>query len=182
MNDPSRTDQEFQREALADFDVLYRVAVQLAADRDLAKELVQAAVLGAYRRWWDRGQGLSARAWILCILVREARRRLSGGSHADPPAGPVGGGERESWLDRPGDGVPLPGGVLPQGQTVDTLDPARVRAAIDPLPYAYREVLALSDIAGLSYDELAVLLDCPRDAARTRLYEARAALKARLFP
>jgi len=55
-----------------------------------------------------------------------------------------------------------------------------VRAAIDALPLRYREVLALRELEGLSYDEIAQVLGISIGTVESRLHRARARLKRRL--
>ena len=60
------------------------------------------------------------------------------------------------------------------------LTPAVVRRAIGHLPLSARRVLALSDIAGFSYSELASVMNATVREARDRLYAARELLKLAL--
>ena len=55
-----------------------------------------------------------------------------------------------------------------------------VRAAIAELPLRYREVLTLREIEGLSYDEIAAVLDLSIGTVESRLHRARARLKRKL--
>jgi RNA polymerase sigma-70 factor (ECF subfamily) len=57
----------------------------------------------------------------------------------------------------------------------DLLD--RVTAAMDDLPEHYRVVVWLRDAEGLSYTEIAAVLDLPIGTVRSRLARARSALK-----
>jgi RNA polymerase sigma-70 factor, ECF subfamily len=50
------------------------------------------------------------------------------------------------------------------------------RRLLASLPEGYREVLVLRETEGLSYDEMARVLDCSLDAVKARLKRARAAL------
>ena len=59
-------------------------------------------------------------------------------------------------------------------------DARLVRAAIDALPLRYREVLALRELEGLSYDEIATVLGISIGTVESRLHRARARLKRRL--
>ena len=53
----------------------------------------------------------------------------------------------------------------------------RVRDAIDELPVRYREVLALRELEGLSYNEIAAILRVSIGTVESRLHRARARLK-----
>jgi len=54
---------------------------------------------------------------------------------------------------------------------------SRVRAAIGGLPVRYREVLALRELDGLSYNEIAAVLRVSIGTVESRLHRARARLK-----
>lgn len=51
-----------------------------------------------------------------------------------------------------------------------------VRLAFETLPAHHRDVLALVDVAGFSYDEAATLLDVPSGTVMSRVSRARSAL------
>jgi RNA polymerase sigma-70 factor, ECF subfamily len=53
----------------------------------------------------------------------------------------------------------------------------RVRAAIDQLPVEFREILILREYEELSYQEIAVLLNCPIGTVMSRLARARSRLR-----
>lgn len=54
--------------------------------------------------------------------------------------------------------------------------------AVDALAEDQRRALLLREVDGLSYDEIAELMDCPPGTVRSRIYRAREALAARLRP
>ena len=57
-----------------------------------------------------------------------------------------------------------------------------MRAAIDGLGAEQRSVVLLREIEGLSYEEIASVLEIPVGTVRSRLYNARVALAERLLP
>jgi RNA polymerase sigma-70 factor (ECF subfamily) len=50
------------------------------------------------------------------------------------------------------------------------------------LPSDLREALVLREIEGLSYEEIAVAMDCPIGTVRSRIFRAREAVSARIRP
>jgi|SRR5579883_423600 RNA polymerase sigma-70 factor (ECF subfamily) len=60
----------------------------------------------------------------------------------------------------------------------ETID--QVRRAVLSLPPAYREAVVLCDLQDVSYQEAAVVLDCPVGTVRSRLNRARAMLAQKL--
>ena len=59
-------------------------------------------------------------------------------------------------------------------------DVIRLRQAIAALPPRYREVVALCDLEGRTYDEAAVMAECAVGTIRSRLHRARALLARKL--
>ncbi len=77
------------------------------------------------------------------------------------------------------DALPGPGEEPDAGATrAETA--RRVREAIDALPVRYREVLALRELEGLTYDEIAAVLRISIGTVESRLHRARTRLKKRL--
>ncbi len=68
----------------------------------------------------------------------------------------------------------------PEGPEPDTSDADRLRAAIAALPERYREVVALCDLEGKSYEEAAAALECAVGTVRSRLHRARDLLARKL--
>jgi RNA polymerase sigma-70 factor (ECF subfamily) len=158
MPDAPNAAPEFTEEALPHFDSLYRMALRLTQDVTRAEDLVQETLLKAFRAWGSYRPGTNARAWLLTILrntfINEYRR-----SKREPVATDL--EAVEPFFDR----------------IVD----ARVLEAIDRLPTEFREVLALSDMEGLSYAEIAESLDIPIGTVKSRLFRARRQLQHDLY-
>ena len=55
-----------------------------------------------------------------------------------------------------------------------------VDAAIEALPEELRTAIVLREIEGLSYEEIAVSMECPVGTVRSRIFRAREAIDARL--
>ncbi len=56
----------------------------------------------------------------------------------------------------------------------------QVRLAVQALPEKLRSVVVLHDLEGLAYDEIARVLGCPLGTIKSRLFNARTALKRKL--
>jgi len=57
-----------------------------------------------------------------------------------------------------------------------------VNAAMEALPEDLRTAIALREIDGLSYEEIAQVMDCPIGTVRSRIFRARDAISAKLRP
>lgn len=163
-SDARSSDDRFREDALSDFDIFYRIALQVAGARERAREIVSNTVLDAYRRWRTRAVGVKPRVWALCILRRIARAALgAGGTHST------------DWQEKP-----RPEPVSIDAAFLEALTPARIREAVGTLNIDLREVLAFNEIGELSYADLQYVLDTSRKEVRARLLHARRELQIRL--
>ncbi len=165
--------ESFEREALVHLDVLYRVALRLTANPSDADDLVQETMLKAYRAWDQYEQGTNAKAWLLTILrhafINEYRRRTR-----HPETVDVDSIEPFAVFSEVQDDDP-------QGAFFDRIVDDEVLRAIDQLPEAFRETLVLSDVEGMSYQEIAGILGVPIGTVKSRLFRARQLLQGKLY-
>jgi RNA polymerase sigma-70 factor (ECF subfamily) len=59
---------------------------------------------------------------------------------------------------------------------------ATITAAIEALPDELRTAISLRELEGLSYEEIAQVMDCPIGTVRSRIFRAREAIDERLAP
>jgi RNA polymerase sigma-70 factor, ECF subfamily len=163
----------FEREALVHLDSLYRVALRLTGNAAEADDLVQETMLKAYRAWHQFQQGTNAKGWLLTILrhafINEYRRRTR-----HPETVDVDAIEPFSVFEEVQDDDP-------QGTFFDRIVDDEVLKAIDQLPEQFREAVVLSDVEGLSYDEIARILEVPVGTVKSRLFRARRQLQHKLY-
>jgi len=57
-----------------------------------------------------------------------------------------------------------------------------VNKAIESLPEELRSAIQLRELEGMSYEEIAKLMDCPIGTVRSRIFRAREAIAERLKP
>jgi RNA polymerase sigma-70 factor (ECF subfamily) len=57
-----------------------------------------------------------------------------------------------------------------------------VNRAMEALPEDLRTAITLREIDGLSYEEIASIMNCPIGTVRSRIFRAREAIAARLRP
>ncbi|HEX4573661.1 MAG TPA: sigma-70 family RNA polymerase sigma factor, partial [Gemmatimonadales bacterium] len=69
----------------------------------------------------------------------------------------------------------------PQGTFFDRIVDDEVLRAIDGLPEQFRETVVLSDVEGLSYEEIARMLKVPVGTVKSRLFRARRLLQRQLY-
>ena len=165
--------ESFEREALVHLDALHRVALRLTGNASDADDLVQETMLKAYRSWHQYQQGTNAKGWLLTILrhafINEYRRRTRHPESVDLDAI-----EPFAVFDDLQDDNP-------QTQFFDQIVDDEVLRAIDALPEQFREAVVLSDVEGMSYEEVARILEVPIGTVKSRLFRARRLLQAKLY-
>jgi RNA polymerase sigma-70 factor, ECF subfamily len=155
---------------------VWRLAYQVLRDREEALDAAQEAFVRAYQSL-PRFRGQSAfYTWLFRITLNVATdRHRSRGARAR-----AFGAERvteEEWARTAAD----PGG-RPDDAALGAERRERIRRALDSLPVKARTIIMLSDIEGLSYREIAQVLDCPIGTVMSRLHNARRRLRAVLGP
>lgn len=160
------------RRLVADYHPLaYSLAYRVLDDAEDAEEVVQDAFLKIHRALDGfRGES-SLKTWILRIVLRLSLNRRRDRS-------------RSAWhrlgLHRLGDtgdedgdpGVAAPG-PDPEGQLIAKETRSRILAAVDDLSPPLREVVVLSTVENLTYDEIGRILRVPVGTVSSRLHAAR---------
>jgi len=154
-------------------DAVYRfVRSRLGLQRTEAEDVTQDALVEVYRSL-HRFEGRSRlRSWILGVaanVCRSRRRSRIFGHHREPP---------DDEMLR---GLPDCGAGQEEALARSELQ-AAVKKAIDGLGPEHRCVVTLRDMEGLSYQEIAEVLQIPVGTVRSRLHNARALLAQRLLP
>jgi RNA polymerase sigma-70 factor (ECF subfamily) len=167
----------FEQEALVHLNALYGAALRYTRDARDAEDLVQDAMLAAYR-FFDRFEpGSNCKAWLFKILTntfinkyrRRVREREVQGQLIEEEAPSLISEEtREAARD--------PERLVRAGLLSDD-----VRRALDAVPSDYRMAVVLCDLEEFSYKEIAEIMDCPVGTVMSRLHRGRRLLQRALF-
>lgn len=157
----------FDEVVLPHLDAAYRLARWLVANEHDAEDLVQEACLRALR-YFRTFSGGNSRAWFLRIV-----RNTCYGWHSQTRhlATDVFDEEQHSAT------TPT---IDPETLTLQAANAALIEEAMRELPARLRELLALRELEGLSYQELADVLDIPIGSVMSGLSRARHALRRAL--
>ncbi|SIQ38199.1 RNA polymerase, sigma-24 subunit, RpoE [Aeromonas sp. RU39B] len=140
-------------------------------------DVAQEAFIKAYRSLATfRGES-AFYTWLYRIAVNTAKNYLTSQGRR-PPSSDVEADEAEYY-----DG----GEALTEVSTPENLiltDEIRetVFAAIDALPEDLRTAITLRELEGLSYEEIAEIMECPVGTVRSRIFRAREAIDKKLQP
>lgn len=156
--------------------MVYGLALNLLDDRDDALDLSQEVFLQVFRTLSGfRGQS-ALRTWIYRIAVNQARNRQRWWRrrHRRDQV------SLDEHLLRFGD-VESTQEVLPDRLLASKETAAKIRQALERLPFDQRTALILREVDGLRYEEIAFTLDVAVGTVKSRLTRARQALRSDLL-
>lgn len=159
-------EETFESVVLPHLNAAYRLARWMMRNDDDAEDAVQEASLRAFR-YFRTFTGGSGRAWFLRIVRNTCHNWRRQHQRVTDPFDE----ERHSHV-APGNSPEV---LLRQRDTATTVERALAR-----LPPRAREVLVLREIEGLSYRELADLLEVPMGTVMSSLSRARQAFRGAL--
>jgi RNA polymerase sigma-70 factor, ECF subfamily len=164
----------FEEDALALAEQVYRVARGVSRSKEEAEDLMQETYARAFRSWRSFTPGTNLRAWLLRILTNLNIDRGRRAQRA-PDQQPLEEGDYFLYnrLD-PTDAEP------DVERVVERLSQDNVAEALAAVPHDFRDVVVLVDIGDFSYAEAAQILDIPIGTVMSRLHRGRRILKKEL--
>jgi len=151
--------QRFDRIVAVFYQDMFRYAAWLSRDRAIAEDVVQEALLRAWKSLDALREDEAAKPWLLTIVRRENARYF----------------ERRRLDTVDIDNLTASQAALLAEVPDEDLDD--MRAAIFALDDDYREPLVLQVLMGFSTTEIAEQMELRQGAVLTRLHRARAKLK-----
>ena len=173
IHDESSPSAQFEAVALPFMNALYNKAVHLSHNAEDAGDLVQETYLRAYRTFSNFESGTNAKAWLFTILYSVFINRYHKAKN-EPDTLPI-----DEWEDTYHRELADPGWDNDMGELLESdlnWQGPEVRQALDQLPSEFRAAVLLVDVEELSYEEAAVVLQCPVGTVRSRLFRARRVL------
>ena len=157
-------------------DRVWRLAFNVLRDREDAWDATQEAFVRAWQALASfRGQS-AFYTWLFRIVVNVASDRV----RQRAARGRAFGTERvpeEDW-----ERAMVDQGAAPDDEARRAEERERITRALAALPEHHRTIIMLSDLEGLSYREMAEVLDIPMGTVMSRLHHARKRLRDVLGP
>ncbi|KUM03475.1 RNA polymerase sigma factor RpoE [Chromobacterium subtsugae] len=157
---------------------LARLLSRFIRDGSDIEDVTQEAFIKAYRALPSfRGES-AFYTWLYRIGINTAKNFLSASGRR-----PVVNSEIE---DEDGESFDMASQIpdmnTPETELMNKEILATVNAAVEALPEELRTAISLREMEGLSYDEIARVMDCPIGTVRSRIFRAREAIAAELRP
>ena len=159
-----------------------RLIGRMVRDVDLVEDIAQETFIRAYRALHQFRGEAQFYTWLYRIAVNTAKKALVD-MKRDPTVSEAalrGSAEDDDETYRPGNEPTT-------DESPDTILAAKeiaaaVNAAMEALPAELRQAVTLREIEGLSYEEIAEVMNCPIGTVRSRIFRAREAISARVKP
>ncbi|NPV49146.1 MAG: sigma-70 family RNA polymerase sigma factor [Armatimonadetes bacterium] len=156
------------------YTLVFNTAYRILGDSDQAADATQSAYLRAYRSLAKFRGSSSFSTWLyrivtnVCLdMVRGQQRQPISFTHVTTDDPPV---ERDLPDERAG----------PEQLVLQTELQTALHMALQRLRPEHRAVVVLYDLSGMSYDQIAEILDLPLGTVKSRLNRARRALQEEL--
>ena len=159
-----------------------RLIGRMVRDVDLVQDIAQESFIRAYRAMPQFRGDSAFYTWLYRIAVNTAKKAL-----VDLKRDPL---VSESTLAGANDdddvtyrgARELTDGATPESLLASKEIAQTVNAAIEALSPDLRQAITLREIEGLSYEEIADMMNCPIGTVRSRIFRAREAIALRLRP
>jgi RNA polymerase sigma-70 factor (ECF subfamily) len=159
---------------------LYSAALRMTRNPADAEDVLQDALLKAYRGYHTFTAGTNLKAWLYRILTNAFINRYRARTRRPDE---VELGELEDLYLYRRLGAEGSGGAerSAEEEALDRFVDDDIKAALEDLPEAFRIPVLLADVEGFSYKEIAEIMDVPIGTVMSRLHRGRKALQRALW-
>jgi RNA polymerase sigma-70 factor (ECF subfamily) len=168
---PDSKRSRFENSVSPHLDSAYNLARWLTGKDHDAEDVVQEAMLRAFM-YFDGFRGVDARAWVLKIVRNTCFTWLRANRPSESMEMAVEG--LEDLLPSPFFSESIDD---PETIALRRTEAVRLNSALAAIPAGFREVIVLREMDGLSYKEIATVIDLPIGTVMSRLARARAELR-----
>ncbi len=157
---------------------LARLLSRLIRDPGEVEDVTQEAFIKAYRALPSFRGDSAFYTWLYRIGINTAKNYLVAIGRRAPTSTEMEAEEAEGHAS----GELLRDINTPESLLLSKEIGTTVNAAIEALPEELRSAIQLRELEGMSYEEIAKLMDCPIGTVRSRIFRAREAIAERLKP
>ena len=157
---------------------LARLVSRLVRDPGEAEDVTQEAFIKAYRALPSFRGDSAFYTWLYRIGINTAKNFLVATGRRAPTSTEVDAEEAEGYESS----ELLHDINTPESLLLSKEIGTTVNAAIEALPEELRSAIQLRELEGMSYEEIAKLMDCPIGTVRSRIFRAREAIAEKLEP
>ncbi len=159
-----------------------RLIGRMVRDTNLVEDIAQETFIRAYRALAQFRGEAQFYTWLYRIAVNTAKKAL-----VDLKRDPLVSESALRGNSEDEDETSAVENELTTAETPETVLAAKeiaaaVNSAMEALPEELRQAVTLREIEGLSYEEIAEVMNCPIGTVRSRIFRARDAISAKVKP
>ncbi len=158
-----------------------RLIARMVRDTDLVPDIAQETFIRAYRALPNFRGDSAFYTWLYRIAVNTAKKALME-LKRDPLVTQAALASREDEDETSRVENELSDGETPESLMASKQIAQEVNAAVEALSEDLRQAITLREIEGLSYEDIAEVMNCPIGTVRSRIFRAREAIATRLRP
>jgi RNA polymerase sigma-70 factor (ECF subfamily) len=158
-----------------------RLIGRMVRDTDLVADIAQESFIRAYRALPQFRGDSAFYTWLYRIAVNTAKKALVD-LKRDPLVTEAAMASSDDEDETSRRGLEPSDMATPDALLASKEIAATVNAAIEALSEDLRQAITLREIEGLSYEEIADVMNCPIGTVRSRIFRAREAIAQRLRP
>jgi len=158
-----------------------RLIGRMVRDTDLVADIAQESFIRAYRALPQFRGDSAFYTWLYRIAVNTAKKALVD-LKRDPLVTEAAMASTDDDDETSRRGLEPSDMATPDALLASKEIAATVNAAIEALSEDLRQAITLREIEGLSYEEIADVMNCPIGTVRSRIFRAREAIAQRLRP
>ena len=162
---------------------IQRLIGRMVRDVDLVEDIAQETFIRAYRALAQFRGEAQFYTWLYRIAVNTAKKALME-LKRDPTVSE--NSFKSGQSDESDETSPLENELIssetPEAVLAGKEIAQMVNAAMEALPEELRQAITLREIEGLSYEEIAEVMNCPIGTVRSRIFRAREAISAKIKP
>jgi RNA polymerase sigma-70 factor (ECF subfamily) len=158
-----------------------RLIGRMVRDVDLVQDIAQESFIRAYRALPQFRGDSAFYTWLYRIAVNTAKKALMD-MKRDPLVLESSRSQGEDGEETSRAENELTDGETPEALLASKEIAMAVNAAIEALSEDLRQAITLREIEGLTYEEIAEMMNCPIGTVRSRIFRAREAIATRLRP
>ena len=156
---------------------LYRLISRMVRDQSEIEDIVQDSFIKAYRAIGNFRGDSAFCTWLYRIAVNCAKNYLVA-QKRKPPANDVDADDAEFY-----DGAhALKVSATPENLLLSDEVKKVIFSTIETLPDDLKTAITLRELEGMSYEDIALIMDCPVGTVRSRIFRAREAIDIKLNP
>ena len=157
---------------------LARLLSRFVRDPAEVEDVTQEAFIKAYRALPGFRGDSAFYTWLYRIGINTAKNYLIALGRRAPTSTEVGAEEAERYDDA----EQLRDIDTPESQLLSKEIAQTMNATINELPEELRTAIELREIEGMSYEDIAQIMNCPIGTVRSRIFRAREAIAEKLRP